>query len=454
MIHTSYKKLILGIFLCSIFWGVVLLHHAFSAGTQTPEQIRAQIESRNEQIRQIEEEIRALGEDIAATSEQRISLENKLRQIEQERAHLVKELELTSKKIEKTNLTIESLSTEITNKSEKISLQKKNISNIIRGLDESDNYSILELLIAHDEISSFWQEIDSLLTLQDSSRRHIRELQGLQVALRSSITEKEAQREELESLKQDIENQKKLVEQNKQEQSTLISITKNKEANYQKLLAEKQAQRQAFEAEIRQYESQLKFLANPNALPPRGSSALSWPLDDILVTQLFGAKTGPHRTYANGHSGTDFRAQTPVKVYAMADGVVMGTGNTDLACPGVSFGKWVTIAHDNNLVSTSAHLSMINVTAGSRVKRGQIIGYSGNTGRSTAPHLHISLYAGLDADGNNPVNVAPKPSISCKGAILTQPTAPINAYLDPLDYMPPLSLASFKTSTDFYQYQQ
>jgi murein DD-endopeptidase MepM/ murein hydrolase activator NlpD len=420
----------------------------------TPSQLKQQIEARNAQIAEIEEEIKALGKDIAVTSQERLTLENKLRQIEQERQHLLKELDLTATKIERTDLTINSLNNEISDKQKKINLQKKNIGNIIRRVHEQDQYSIIELLVTEEQLSDVWQEIDALLTLQDSSRRHIRQLQGLQVELRGNIEEKEEQKDELESLKQEIESQKQIVELNKQEQAELVSITKNKEDSYQALLRQKQAQRAAFEAEIREYESQLEFLSNPNALPARGSAPLSWPLDAIVVTQLFGAKTGPHRTYANGHSGTDFRARTPVKLYAMADGVVMGTGNTDLACPGVSFGKWIAIEHDNNLVSTSAHLSVINVKKGDRVQRGQVIGYTGNTGRSTAPHLHISLYAGLDANGKNPVNVGAKPSRSCSGAILTQPTAPIDAYLDVLDYLPPLNQSLFKSSSDYYQYQQ
>jgi len=447
---TNLSK-ICAVTLISIFVSGFLVTPIFAA---SPIELKNQIEARNEQIAKIEKEIRTIGKDITATSQERLTLENKLRQIEQERQHLLKELDLTSTKIEKTDLTINSLNNEISVKQQKINLQKKNIGNIIRRVHEQDQFSLLELLVTKEQLSDVWQEVDALLTLQDSSRRHIRELQGLQVELRGNIEEKEEEIDELELLKEEIESQKKIIEVNKEEQAGLVSVTKNKEENYRALLQQKQVQREAFEAEIREYESQLKFLSNPNALPARGSAPLSWPLDAIVVTQLFGAKTGPHRTYANGHSGTDFRARTPVKLYAMADGVVMGTGNTDAVCRGVSFGKWITISHDNNLVSTSGHMSIINVQKGQRVKRGQVIGYTGNTGRSTAPHLHISLYAGLDANGQNPVDVGSKPSRSCSGAILTQPTAPIDAYLDVLDYLPPLNQSLFKSVNDFYQYQR
>ena len=425
------------VFVVALVVGAVAISQHSMVSAATASELRQQIEERNAEIRKIEEEIKSIGKDIVATSQQRLTLESKLREIEAERQHLLKELELTSTKIERTDLTINGLNGEISDKEERIENQKKGIAMSIKQINEYDQYSVFELILApEDESSDFWREIDNLLVLQNSSKDQIHRLLGLKTELRSNIAEKQVQKKKLQSLKEDIEDQKQLVERNKSEQAGLVSATKNKEESYKQLLAAKEAQRRAFEQEIREYESQLVFLENPGALPKMGTSPLSWPLDSIVVTQLFGAKTGPHRTYANGHSGVDFRARTPQKVYAMADGVVMGTGDTDIACRGVSFGRWVTIKYDNNLVSTFGHLSLIKAKAGDRVKRGEIVGYSGNTGRTTAPHLHVSLYAGIDANGNNPVDVKPKPSISCKGAILTQPTAPIEAYLDPLEYLP------------------
>lgn len=439
--YVSFATIVFG--LCLVASMVVGLP-ALTALAATPAELRAQIQARTEQIQQIEAQINRVAQDITATAQERQTLENELKKIEQERQYLLKELDKTSTEIEKTDLTIQSLNYEISDKEKAINLQKKNIEGTIRRMNEADDYTPLELLLGNSEISDFWQEIDNIMTLQDASRRQVRTLLGLKNELRGHVEEQSEQKEELESLKSDIEDQKKLVEENKKNQTSLVNQTKNKEELYQQQLEALAAQREAFEAEIRNYEAQLEFDSNPTALPAAGTAPLSWPLDSILVTQQFGAKTGPHRTYANGHSGVDFRAQTPVKVYAMADGVVMGTGDTDLACRGVSFGRWITIKHDNNLVSTSAHLSIMNVKTGQRVTRGQVIGYTGNTGRSTAPHLHISVYAGIDASGNNPVDVGSKPSISCKGAILTQPTAPIEAYLNPLDYMPATTYNMFK----------
>ena len=63
-------------------------------------------------------------------------------------------------------------------------------------------------------------------------------------------------------------------------------------------------------------------------------------------------------------------------------------GNTDQSCQGVSCGKWVLIKHANNLSTLYAHLSIIKVSGGQQVETGQLVGYSGDTGYATGPHLH------------------------------------------------------------------
>jgi murein DD-endopeptidase MepM/ murein hydrolase activator NlpD len=209
------------------------------------------------------------------------------------------------------------------------------------------------------------------------------------------------------------------------------------------MIAERETLRKAFEEELFQYESTLKVILNPKSFPAKGSAPLSWPMKDVLVTQLYRATSGPHAGTEFGHTGVDFRGNGD-PVYAMADGVVGGIGDTDASCAGASFGKWIFVRFDNNLSAVYAHLSIISVTSGQKVTRGQLLGYSGGTGRVTAPHLHITLYADIDANGKNIVHVEGKESLACRGKILTQPRAPREAYLNPLDYLPPLTAAMKK----------
>jgi murein DD-endopeptidase MepM/ murein hydrolase activator NlpD len=72
-------------------------------------------------------------------------------------------------------------------------------------------------------------------------------------------------------------------------------------------------------------------------------------------------------------------------VYATAEGKVTTAGNRDY------FGKMVEIDHSNNCKTVYAHLQKYLVKAGNSVNRGELIGYIGNTGRSTGPHLHYEV---------------------------------------------------------------
>jgi murein DD-endopeptidase MepM/ murein hydrolase activator NlpD len=82
------------------------------------------------------------------------------------------------------------------------------------------------------------------------------------------------------------------------------------------------------------------------------------------------------------HTGLDFRGSTGDPVYATAAGTVASAG------PNGGYGKMVEIDHGNGLSTRYGHLSAISVSAGQRVRAGQLLGRVGSTGRSTGPHLH------------------------------------------------------------------
>jgi murein DD-endopeptidase MepM/ murein hydrolase activator NlpD len=219
------------------------------------------------------------------------------------------------------------------------------------------------------------------------------------------------------------------LQSTKKEKSTLLTATKSTEANYQKILKDKLALKQALDQEINSFESQLKMIIDPKSFPPAGKGILAWPLDNIFITQNFGKTTDSGRLYVSGtHNGVDFRASIGTAVKSAGNGVVEGTGNTDTVCPGASYGKWVFIRYDNGLASVYGHFSVVSAKAGDRVKTGDVVGYSGNTGYSTGPHLHMGVYAGQG------VKISSLKSTVCKGTY-TIPVADLKAYLDPLVYL-------------------
>ena len=404
---------------------------------QTVSDLNTKIAEKNQDIMQLEREIAAYQTQLDDLGKQKNSLSSSIAALDLTRKKLIADISLTQKKIDKTNLKIQNLSSQINTKEKSISVNSDAIKSEIRQVNEMELSSMMEIILSEKDFSLVWNDIDNMATINSRIREHIIALREVKGELEDTRIETLDAKKELSDFKSELADQKKIVEQNTAEKKKLLTQTKNNEANYQKLLKDRLAQKDAFEKELRDYESQLKYILDPSTLPSGG--VLSWPLNSILITQVFGKTEAGKRLYANGtHNGVDFRASVGTPVKAMADGVVAGRGDTDTQCAGVSFGRFVLIKYNNGLASTYGHLSLIKANTGDKVARGDVVGYSGNTGYSTGPHLHVSLYA------KNAVEVKTLPSKSCPGRILTQPIAPINAYLDPLFYLPPTVSSMFK----------
>jgi murein DD-endopeptidase MepM/ murein hydrolase activator NlpD len=428
-LYLDYKKLSSFIILGAFVFAFSLMPMLFSRA-QTVEELQNKISQKDKDIAKIEEEIKIYQKELEGIGREKNSLSKSIKELDVTKKKLVADINVTQKKIDKTNLTIQNLSSDINTKERNINHGVESIKAGIQQTSEFEDSTMVEILLSQDDFSEIWNDIDNIVTLREKIRSNVVELKEVKVELEDTRAETIDAKNELIALKSKLSDQQKVVVQNTNEKNKLLKETQNNEANYQKLIKEQLAKKEAFEKELRDYETQLKFILDPSKLPSGG--ILSWPLESIFVTQEFGAKTGPHRTYASGHSGTDFRARTPLPVYAMADGVIKGTGDTDTSCPGASFGKWILVEYNNGLSSTFAHLSFIKVREGQKVKRGEEVGYTGGTGRVTGPHLHVSLYV------SSGVSVSTLPSKSCPGRILKQPIAAINAYLDPMFYLLPI----------------
>jgi len=109
-----------------------------------------------------------------------------------------------------------------------------------------------------------------------------------------------------------------------------------------------------------------------------------WPVEG-QVTGSFGERIDPFNGEGAFHSGVDIGSSYGAKVIAPADGVV--TFSDQLG----GYGRAIMIDHGNGISTRYGHLSGFAVTAGQRVHRGDVIGYVGESGRSTGPHLHYEV---------------------------------------------------------------
>ncbi|MBM2817751.1 MAG: peptidase M23b [Parcubacteria group bacterium] len=427
-IFLCLAKLISILFLVGVpaFFNGLLILNASSI-----EELKSIIDLKNRQKLEIEREIAEYEQKAIEAGKSAKTLQGTINTLNLTKKKIESDIKSTENRIGITSLSIEKLEIETKNTEKKINIDIDAISSAFRKINVAESSSLVETMLTYDNVSTLWDEVETLLRFQIGLKKNIDELKVLKNELRATKTEKERNKKELLIIQSELKDQKELIEYNKNEKDQLLAATKNNESNYKKILTQKKALSEAFEKELLQFESELKIAIDPKSIPRAGSGILSWPLDKILVTQYFGNTDFAIRRNAyngKGHNGVDFQAAPGTRVKAALDGVVMGTGDTDKVCKGASFGKWVFIKHNNGLSTIYAHLSLIKAVEGQKVKTGDVVGYSGNTGYSTGPHLHFSVYA------SQGVQILDRQSAVC-GGIYHMPIADLKAYLDPMLYL-------------------
>jgi len=145
-------------------------------------------------------------------------------------------------------------------------------------------------------------------------------------------------------------------------------------------LTERSARLEAF------YRDQSVLLAStPSVWPVRG-----------YLSATFGNRIDPFTGQRDFHTGIDISTPVGTKVQAPADGVVVSCGQKG------GYGNSIIVDHGFGIVTRYGHLSGFNVKAGQRIKRGEVIGFVGDTGRSTGPHLHYEVWVRDQAQ--NPIH--------------------------------------------------
>lgn len=119
------------------------------------------------------------------------------------------------------------------------------------------------------------------------------------------------------------------------------------------------------------------------------------PVDKLIFTSSYGVRSDPFRGTAAMHAGVDIPGAVGTPIYATADGIISHAGRQG------GYGNLVQINHGRGIETRYGHLSKIIVADNTRVKRGQLIGLMGSTGRSTGSHLHYEVR--VDGKAVNPI---------------------------------------------------
>lgn len=404
---------------------------------QTADELKANIDSLSAKINALDKEIAEFNKKINATQGEAKTLRAALSALELRRNVLAKEIDRTRLQIQETKVSIVDTEEKIGVTENKLEENRNALAETLRFLVYQDQTipPLVRSLAVGAKLSDMLDELRRSSEVSSAIKGRVDTLASTKEDLDRQKAVYISSKQKLESLNDTLVGQKAVVEQTSKEKNTLLVETRNKESEYQKLLADRKKKKEQLEAEMLDVESKLKVIVDASKIPKAGKGVLRYPLTNVNITQYFGntpfASKNPQVYNGGGHNGIDFSAKVGTPILASANGVVLGTGDTDTACSGVSYGKWVLIKHANGLTTLYAHLSVIQASAGQTVAAGDKIGLSGNTGYSTGPHLHFTVYASDSVHISGPTEYKSK---VC-GTYLIMPLAPRAGYLNPLSFL-------------------
>lgn len=361
--------------------------------------LSAQKTERQKKLDDINKQIKSYQQQIATAQNKASTLKNEVYIYDKQIASTQLAIEAKQTQIEDTQMQIDELQKLIENKEKEINENKQVLGQIISQLNEYDSEYDLKTTIGSNNLSDFLDQIQYTQSLNDKIYQLLQKIKALKIQLQSQQHDLQIQLENLKELQNQLQiTQDSLTVQRNQKQS-LLNQTRGLEKNYQKLLASSKQDEANLQKEIDDLDAKIRAKLGKKTINA-SHGLLAWPMDGIL-TQGYG-NTGFTALGYNFHNGIDIAAPAGTPVYAAADGIVYATDHGE-----ASYGNWVAIKHNLNgstgqvnIITLYGHMKSFIVSPGQAVQQGDLIGYEGNTGNTTAKlygpergyHVHFGVY--------------------------------------------------------------
>lgn len=355
----------------------------------TPDELRTQIEQRAQELSSINQKIQETNNSLIESQVRGKTLKSEINRFDYNINQLGLSIQASQITVEKLGLEIESFQGDIADKEDAINMKRQAIGRLLQSFREKDGEGLLISFLNNKTLAESLSETQSLTSINDSLLTAIAAIQQIKSQLSDQLNQVSQKKIDKQKESEKLKIQKGIVEDQRSDRQNLLVQTKNQEKNYQQTISDLEKKQQAISDEIGAIEAQLRASFDPSLLPIKRSGVLADPVSNPVITQEYGATSFAARAYKTAfHNGIDFSARIGTPIFAADDGQVIAAGNNGR----IQYGRFVLIKHGNNLATLYAHLSRQLVTEGAIVKRGDLIGYSGNTGYAFGAHLHFGVY--------------------------------------------------------------
>ncbi len=398
-----------------------------STETQTQ---RAELENRikeqNSELEKLNRQLQETQNKLDSTRSEKTSLQSELNAIKNNINQLNLSLKADRVSVDKLTLEIDSLKYDIQDIDGNMETKKISISDLLREMHRNDNTNLLTIILRGDTLADTVLEAHALANTTEQLQFDLSYLNDLKSRKVKKVDEVNTKKNEISVRQKSLEAKKQIVQDQESTKATLLANTKNQESVYQKELEELKKKQDDISDQISKFEEELRIKFDVGVLPSKRSGVLEWPIKlkadggAGIITQHMGEVSKLYR--GKPHNGLDIGAPLGTAVFAAESGTVFAVDNNDKSSwQKYQYGKYILIKHDNGLATLYAHLSKQSVSAGQKVNRGDLIGYSGSTGYSTGPHLHFGVYWAS--------------SIAMKAVSPALGLVPIGVVVNPEDYL-------------------
>lgn len=407
---------------------------AQTAGTPAPttatssaaNALQAQIDQKNSELKQIQAQRDALQSQLDTLNQSKDSLSREVNTLTNGINNLDLQIKQNQVTVQKLTLQMQSDSQDITTIGQEVQDHHAALAKLMVEMQQQGDQSLIGLILKSGNLSDGVAAAQDSELLNQAFLQNITDLQDLQNSLSQKIQDASSLKEQKQAQQVNLTNQQSILSAQQSAKQDLLTQTKGQETVYQQLIAQLDAQQSAISQQIGDIEDQLRASFNPNLLPSKLPGLLRFPVDNPIITQLYGETAFARKAYRNHfHNGVDIGIPIGTPVYAAADGTVFHVDNNDRGTSRwrkYQFGKYIMVSHADNLTTMYAHLSRQLVTEGEKVTKGELIGYSGETGYADGPHIHFGLYW--------------TPSIELKSIYPAAGLVPVGVTIDPMNYLP------------------
>ena len=315
------------------------------------------------------------------------------------------EMTLLSSKIETTNAQITAYSQLIADTQDELDVARDELRALseahrerVRVMEEEGDVSYWEVIF---QASSFTDLLDRINMVEEINAADRRRMQQMRIAadiVTATQMNLESEKVSLEETRSRLAVDEEALEEKRAEADLLLVELEKKAEEFEYLLEESEALQEELMQEIAakeaalkeaKHDEYLKKLALQGDNPPSDATWIT-PVSGYKLTSPFGMRKHPVLGVVRMHNGVDMACAQGTPIYATRAGKVTRT-----AYQAGGAGNYVSINHLDGFSSVYMHMTHYVVSAGQTVSQGQLIGYVGNTGLSTGPHLHFGIsYAG------------------------------------------------------------